>query len=46
VRAGIDPSFENDPDMVATPPGEPASADGSKVVERDVKIYWKKPESI
>jgi hypothetical protein len=46
VRAGIDPSFENDPDMVATPPGELASADRSKVVERDEKIYRKKPEFI
>jgi hypothetical protein len=46
VRLDIDPSFENDSDMVAAPPGQLASADRSKVVERDEKIYRKKPEFI
>jgi hypothetical protein len=46
VRPDIDPSFENDSDMVSVPPGQLASADRSKVVERDEKIYRKKPELI
>jgi hypothetical protein len=46
VRLDIDPSFENDSDMVSAPPGQLASADRSKVVERDEKIYRKKPEFI
>jgi hypothetical protein len=46
MRSDIDPSFEDDPDMVSTPPGELASADRSKVVERDEKIYRKQPEFI
>jgi hypothetical protein len=46
VRLDIDPSFENDSDMVPAPPGQLASADRSKVVERDEKIYRKKPEFI
>jgi hypothetical protein len=46
VRLDIDPSFENDPDMVSASPGKLASADRSKVVERDEKIYRKKPEFI
>jgi hypothetical protein len=46
VRLDIDPSFENDSDMVLAPPGQLASADRSKVVERDEKICRKKPEFI
>lgn len=46
VRMDIDPSFENDSDVVSAPPGQLASADRSKVVERDEKIYRKKPEFI
>jgi hypothetical protein len=46
VRLDIDPSFENHSDMVLAPPGQLASADRSKVVERDEKIYRKKPEFI
>jgi hypothetical protein len=46
VRLDIYPSFENDSDMVSAPPGQLASADRSKVVERDEKIYRKKPEFI
>jgi hypothetical protein len=46
VRLDIDPSFENDSDMVSAPPGQLASADRSKVVERNKKIYRKKPEFI
>jgi hypothetical protein len=46
VRLDIDPSFENDSDMVSAPPSQLASADRSKVVERDEKIYRKKPEFI
>jgi hypothetical protein len=45
-RMDIDPSFENDSDMVSAPPCQLASADRSKVVERDEKIYRKKPEFI
>jgi hypothetical protein len=44
VRLDIDPSFENDSDMVSAPPGQLASADRSKIVERNEKIYRKKPE--
>jgi hypothetical protein len=46
VVSNIDPYLEIDADIVSMPPGEPTSADCSKVVERDVKIYRKKPESI
>jgi hypothetical protein len=46
VRSDIDPSFENDPEIVSMPPGELASCDRSKIVERDVKIYRKKPEFV
>ncbi len=46
VRLDIYPSFENGSDMVSAPPGQLASADRSKVVERDEKIYRKKPEFI
>ena len=46
VRLDIAPSFENDSNMVSAPPGQLASADRSKVVERDEKIYRKKPEFI
>jgi hypothetical protein len=46
VRVDIEPSFENHSDMVSAPPGQLASADRSKVVERDEKIYREKPEFI
>ena len=46
VRLDIDPSFENDSDMVSAPPGQLAFADRSKVVERNKKIDRKKPEFI
>jgi hypothetical protein len=46
VCPDIDPFFENDTDVVSIPPGEPAFADRSKAVERDVEIYRKRPESI
>jgi hypothetical protein len=39
-------SFENNSDMVATPPCQLAHGDGLKIVEGDEKIYRKKPESI
>jgi hypothetical protein len=46
VRSDIDPSVENDPDVVSTPPGKLASDDRSKFVERDEKIYRQKPKLI
>jgi len=46
VVSNIDPFLENDADIVSMPPGEPTSANCSKIVERDVKTYRKKPESI
>jgi hypothetical protein len=46
VCLDIDPSFENDSDMVSASPCQLASPDRSKVVERDEKIYRKKPEFI
>jgi hypothetical protein len=46
VRSDIDPSVENDPDVVSMSPGELAFANCSKVVERDEKIYRQKPELI
>jgi hypothetical protein len=46
VRSNVDPSFENDTDMIPAPPGQLASANRSKVIERDEKIRRKKPEFI
>jgi hypothetical protein len=46
ARSDIDPSVENNPDVISTPPGELASDDRSKVVECDEKIYRQKPELI
>jgi hypothetical protein len=42
----IDPCFECDTNVVRVPPIEAAFADGEKVVERDVEIYRKKPQSV
>jgi hypothetical protein len=42
----IDRSFENNSDMVSTPPRQLAHAYRLKTVEGDEKIYRKKPESI
>ncbi len=41
-----DPFLENDADVVSISPGKSTSANCSKIVECDVKIYRKKPESI
>jgi hypothetical protein len=46
VPREIDPTSENDSEIVSMPPGELASSNRSKIVERDVKIYRKKPEFI
>jgi hypothetical protein len=46
VVSNIYPFLEIDDDIVSMPPGEPTSANCSKVVECEVKIYRKKPESI
>jgi hypothetical protein len=50
IRTGrcsdIDRSFENNSDMVSTPPCQLARDDRLKIVEGDEKIYRKKPESI
>jgi hypothetical protein len=46
VRSNVDPSFENDTDMIPAPPGQLTSANRSKVIERDEKIRRKKPEFI
>jgi hypothetical protein len=42
----IDPFFENHTEVVSMPPRQAASADCAKVVERDVEIDRKKPETI
>jgi hypothetical protein len=42
----IDPCFECDTNVVPVPPIEAAFADCEKVVERDVEIYRKKPQSV
>ncbi len=46
VRSDIDPSVENDPNVISTPPGKLASDDRSKFVERDEKLYRQKPKLI
>jgi hypothetical protein len=44
--ADIKPSFENDTNVVATPPPESALSNRVKIVERDVEIYRKQAQSI
>jgi hypothetical protein len=44
--ADIKPSFENDTNIVATPPPESALSNRVKIVERDVEIYRKQAQSI
>ena len=39
MLADIKPSFENDANIVATPPPESALSNRVKIVERDVEIY-------
>jgi hypothetical protein len=44
--ADINPSFENDTNIVPIPPRESAFSNCEKVVERDVEVYRKKAQSI
>jgi hypothetical protein len=39
--ADIKPSFEDDTDIVPTPPRQSAFSNCEKVVERDVEVYRK-----
>jgi hypothetical protein len=43
--ADIKPSFENDTNIVPTPPEQSAFSNCEKVVERDVEMYRKKAQS-
>jgi hypothetical protein len=44
--ADINPSFENDTNIVPIPPEQSAFSNCEKVVERDVEVYRKKAKSI
>ena len=44
--ADIKPSFENDTNIVPTPPEQSAFSNCEKVVERGVEVYRKKAQSI
>jgi hypothetical protein len=44
--ADINPSFENDTNIVPMPPEKSAFSNCEKVVERDVEVYRKKAQSI
>jgi hypothetical protein len=44
--ANIEPSFENDTNIVPIPPEQSAFSNCEKVVERDVEVYRKKAQSI
>ena len=42
----INPMFENDTNIVPMPPEQSAFSNCEKVIERDVEVYRKKPQSI
>jgi hypothetical protein len=44
--ADVKPSFDNDSNIVTTPPSEAALSNSKKVIERDVEVYRKKAQSI
>jgi hypothetical protein len=43
---GINPSLEDDADVVVRPPSDAALADCEKVVEGDVEVLWKNIYSV
>jgi hypothetical protein len=46
VKRVVNPSLDNDTNVILPPPSDAAFADRVKVVERDVEIHWKNAQSV
>jgi hypothetical protein len=46
VKRIVNPSLDNDTNVILPPPSDAAFADRVKVVERDVEIHWKNTQSV
>jgi hypothetical protein len=46
IKRLINPAFENDANVVSPSPREAAFSNREKIVERNVKIYRKKSQSV